>query len=275
MEGELSVSSPVESGVPQGSVLGPILFLIFINDLPDVISPKSTARLFADDCVLYRKINTSADSESLQQDLDNLQKWEKNWQMEFHPEKCQVMHITTKRRPIITPYNIHGHILEQTDTGKYLGVNISNNMNWNKHIDQVTRKATNVNNFLHRNIRQFPRKTKEQCYFTLVRPIMEYACTVWDPHTSSNIKKLEAVQRRAARFVYGDYRTTSSVTTMLKQLQWSSLQERRNQCKLLMMYRIVYNLVDIPSDQLTPQTTTIRGHTLRYRIPYARTLVYQ
>jgi hypothetical protein len=92
---------------------------------------------------------------------------------------------------------------------KYLGLNICHNLSWNHHIGTVTKKANNINAFLSRNISSCPSKIKAQCYTTLVRPIMEYACIIWDPVTQKNIRELEMVQRRAARIVTGDYITTS------------------------------------------------------------------
>ena len=89
LEGVTSSTAPVQSGVPQGSVLGPLLFLLFINDLPDAVSEGSAVRLFADDCALYRDIKSAADVIQLQEDLNNLQKWETDWLMEFHPKKCK------------------------------------------------------------------------------------------------------------------------------------------------------------------------------------------
>ena len=148
---------------------------------------------------------------------------------------------------------------------------IQNDLNWNKH---TTKKANNTRAFLQRNIKQCPGKTKELCYKTLVRPILEYASVIWDPFTEDNILKLEMVQRRAARMVFSDYRSTSSVTPMLKQLQWPTLQKCRAQAKVYMMYRIVYSLVDIPSSHLTP-TLSVRGHNMKFLIPYARTFTYQ
>ena len=118
VEGQASESSPVTSGVPQGTVLGPLLFL-YINDMPMKVS--STARLFADDSLLYRRIRSSQDSISLQEDLDRLQQWEKEWQMSFNPTKCVVLRITRKRDPINATYKIHNHVdLELVKQGKYL-----------------------------------------------------------------------------------------------------------------------------------------------------------
>ena len=228
--------------------------------------------MFADDCALYRQIKTKEDGHALQKDLEGLQRWEKDWLMEFHPQKCQIMHITNKRKPISQPYNIHGHILEVVETAKYLGINFHKSLNWNHHINIVTKKSNNARSFLQRNIHQCPRKTKELCYNTLVRPLMEYATIIWDPFTDSNVRKLEMVQRRSARVVFSVYRRTSSVTPMLKQLQWPTLKERRVQ--VVMMYRIVYQLVDIPTTYLIP-ISSVRGHGLNYLVPFARTLYYQ
>ena len=134
--------------------------------------------------------------------------------MEFHPKKCQVLHVTNKRNIIKASYNIHGHILEETDSAKYLGVNIHHKLSWNHHIQKVTSKANSTRAFLQRNIHQCPRETKVLCYKTLLRPVIEYASIIWDPHTNANISRLEMIQRRYARFVFHDYRRSSSVSAM-------------------------------------------------------------
>ena len=274
VEGQSSASAPVTSGVPQGTVLGPLLFLVYINDLPSKV--QSTARLFADDCLLYRTIKSNQDSDILQQDLDNLQKWESDWLMHFNPDKCEVIRITNKRRTINGTYTIHDQPLGHTNQAKYLGVTISNNLSWNDHIDKATKKANNTTAFLRRNLSSCPKAIKEKCYTTLVRPQVEYSATVWDPHTSANINKLEAVQRRAARFVSSDYSPTSSVTSMLDRLGWESLEQRRQKAKVVMMYRIVHSLIAIPSAPLLqPLGAATRGHSYRYRTPYTRTTTYR
>ena len=126
------------------------------------------------------------------------------------PLKCQVLHITTKRKPIRAPYTIHGQTLQEVDSAKYLGVTLQSNLSWNQHIDSTAKKANNTWAFLQRNFQQCPRKTKELCYRTLIRPILDYASVVWDPFTEENIRRLEMAQRRAARMVFSDYRQTSS-----------------------------------------------------------------
>ena len=131
---EKSTEVPVTSGVPQGSVLGPILFLIYINDLPDKI--KSQVRLFADDTAAYLAISNLKDAEILQSDLNLLQQWETSWDMEFNPSKCAVLHITRSKSPIPSHYTLHGQVLESVSNSKYLGVDISDNLSWNCHINR-------------------------------------------------------------------------------------------------------------------------------------------
>jgi hypothetical protein len=267
LEGVKSNSAPVQSDVPQGSVLGPLLFLLFINDLPEVVSEQSSVRLFVSDRALYRSIKCAEDAAQLQEDLRRLQSWEREWMMEFHPKKCQVLNITTKRNRIRHPYNIHEHTLEVVDSAKYLGVHIHKNMRWNHHIDQVARKANNTLAFLLRNLHHCPRSTKSQRYLTLVRPIAEYASTIWNPHTKENINMIELIQRRAARMVNSDFQTTSSVTSMIRQLGWTSLQERRAQAKAIMMYRVVNHLIFIPADRILVPTISPRGNNRAFLHP--------
>ena len=130
--------APVIIGVPQGSVIAPTLFLIYINDLPNNL--KSTVRLFADDTIICMTISNGTDVTALQQDLDKLAKWEETWQMEFHPQKCSVLHITRSRNPKYKQYTLRGHILVKEDNAKYLGVVIDKTLSWNNHINDVTKK---------------------------------------------------------------------------------------------------------------------------------------
>ena len=127
LERKFSSSAPVLTGVPQGSVLGPVLFLIYIIDLPEYVS-NSTVRLFADDTLLYLTIHNTLDCTKLQDDLNNLQKWDSDWQMSFHPGKCEVIHITSKKYPIIHKYTLRGHTLPSVPQIKYLGIHISQDL---------------------------------------------------------------------------------------------------------------------------------------------------
>ena len=159
---------------------------------------------------------------------------------------------------------------------KYLRVILTDNLSWNVHVDQATKKANNSLAFLRRNLYSCPIYTKVQSYQTLGRPILEYASSAWDPYTHQNIDKLETVKRHAARFVTGDYRTPSSVSDMISNMGWETLQQRRTQAKLVMVYRITYGLIDISATTLLHQATlSTRGNSMRYLPPYCRTDIYR
>jgi hypothetical protein len=147
----------------------------------------SISRLLADDILIYRNIKSDADALALQEDLNRLQEWERKWMMSFNPSKCEVIHITKKRSPIIYAYKVHQSTLQSVKSGKYLGVNIANNLSWNIHTESTIKKANNSLSFLRRNITSCPQDIKAQAYKTLVGPILEYAGTVWDQHTATNI----------------------------------------------------------------------------------------
>ena len=263
IEGSKSTPSPVSSGVPQGTVLGPLLFLAYINDMPECV--RSEIKLFADDSLLYRRIQNNADCCQLQEDLDKLQEWEQKWQMAFNAEKCEVIRITNKKRPLCSDYFIHNQKLALRTEAKYLGVTIGSDLSWSRHADNITKKANSTMGFLKKNIRSAPQAAKETAYKTFVRPIVEYAATTWAPFTDTETSKIEMVQRRAARFVSNDYRRTSSVTEMISTLGWDTLQKRRDLARLSMMYRIEHHLVDIPVEPyLTPSTSMTRGHDSRF-----------
>ena len=122
--------------------------------------------------------------------------------MNFNPTKCNVIKITRKRKPLDFPYLLHGQTFESIDHTKYLGVHLSHDLRWNEHTAKVTTKANKTLVFLQMNLRTPSIKIKETAYKTLVRPTVEYCSTVWDPYTTKNIKQIEMVQRRAARWYY-------------------------------------------------------------------------
>ncbi|XP_071476159.1 uncharacterized protein [Diadema antillarum] len=193
VDGKISSRANVKSGVPQGSVLGSLLFLIFINDLPDCIKTSKT-RLFADDCVLYKRISSKDDATPLQGNLDSLQKWERTWCMQFHPAKCQVIRVTKKRKPFSFPYHIHETLLEEVSSARYLGLHVDNKLSFNSHVDITSKKANSIRAFLQRNFNHCCKKIEEMTYKTYVRPIVEYAAASWDPHTRRNINRIEQMQ---------------------------------------------------------------------------------
>ena len=115
------------------------------------INSGTKVRLFADDCIIYRTIKAEKDSEILQKDLDELQKWESNWSMSFHPEKCQLLRVSKKKKTINSNYFIHGKQLTQTKNAKYLGVIINEKLSWNSHVDEVINKSNKTLGFIKRN----------------------------------------------------------------------------------------------------------------------------
>ena len=166
--------------------------------------------------------------------------------MSFHPQKCKLLLITRKPSPIIAQYNIHGHVLGVADTAKYLGVTLHKPCAWSKHINQTAKKANNTRAFLQRNLSRAPTSVQKRAYETLVRPILEYASSVWDPHAEADIYKLEMVQHRYARYTCNNFGRTSSATAMLHQIGWDTLHGRRAKSRLAMQFPIAHNLVYIP-----------------------------
>ena len=145
---------PVLSGVPQGSVLGPLLFICYINDIPNNIS--STIRLYADDALLYRSIHNEKDVYALQNDLDLLTSWAAEWQMTFNPKKTEFLRITNKINPLESQYYLLNTPIPTVSHAKYLGVIIDKNLNWKQHVNMVTSKANSTRGFLQRNLAKCP-----------------------------------------------------------------------------------------------------------------------
>ena len=259
VDGKASEPTDVLSGVPQGTVLGPLFFLIYINDISKNLTPGTKIRLFADDSLLYRTIRSPADCQILQNDLNTLQKWETLWKMEFHPGKCNLLQITNKRCPIDFSYNIHNTVLTKVDSAKYLGVIIDSKLNWKKQYSHLIKSCKQTLSFIRRNLPKASKHVKEMCYKTLVRPKIEYACPVWDPHHQVHIDSIEKVQKAAARYVTGNYTMESGNTNVnLRSLGWSTLEERRLRTKLCIFQKGRLGDIFIPTDHLALRKRTTR-----------------
>jgi len=271
VEGTQSDAVNVESGVPQGSVLGPSLFLYYINDIPEGIG--ATVRLFADDTIAYLAIAKEADCQSLQKDLDRLAQWEEKWKMEFHPDKCTVLSISKKKSIINFNYTLHNNILKHVTSAKYLGCTLNKDLDWGEHINNISNKANRNLNFIRRNLNIASTHIKETAYTSLVRPTVEYACTVWDPHEKGDINRLEMIQRRAARFVKNNYHNRSSVTDMINDLGWRSLQDRRRDARLTMLFKIDTEQVAIDKSNhlIQPNRLSRNMHPRSFQIPSSNT----
>jgi len=280
VDGESSDERPVTSGVPQGSVVGPVLFLLFINDIANDLDCR--VRLFADDCLVYREIKAPEDALKLQADLNRLIEWSSTWQMAFNVSKCFIMRVTLNRRNIVSHQcTMAGADLQMVDSQPYLGVHIHSKLSWDIHINHVTAKAKRALGFVRRNLRHCHPDTKKRAYIALVRPLVEYCSVVWDPHHQNKINKIENIQRAAARFVVGKpYRRNddTSVTQILRELGWDTLQTRRRKAKVTFLYKMVNNLVAVPEEyhpQPKPSSGTRRANSQQFLQVHASNQVYQ
>lgn len=263
----------VTSGVPQGSVLGPLLFLIYINDLPSHVSSKMS--LFADDCVIYREITNDSDSNILQNDINSVTNWCDSWSMVLNSSKCKVMRVSrcTSSQP---HYTLNNHPLELVTVYKYLGVHITSDLSWRTHINYIINNANRMLGFLKRNFFLAPQSLKLILYKTLVRSKLEYACSVWDPGQSVLIDLIEAVQNRSVRFIFSNYHRTASVSTMKSNLSLPELSTRRKVARLSLFHKIYFtndtlrNNLIIPPLYVSPRL----DHQHKVGIPYARTNVF-
>ena len=157
MDGEVSSWVPVTSGIPQGSVIGPILFLVYINDLPAKLQSK--VQLFADDTIVYMAVTNKTDAAILQKDLKLLEESEKS-QMSFNPYKCNVLQVTRCRNRLTYDYILHNRILKEKDAVKYLGVTVHHKLSWNKHICSIVKKVNSSIGFLRRNLQIYQKHIK-------------------------------------------------------------------------------------------------------------------
>ena len=176
--------------------------------------------------------------------------------MRFQPVKCNMMQLTRKHfNKIPASYTLEGTVLENVDNIKYLGVTITNHLKWNTHISNICTKAYRKLGFLRRTFFFCPQDVKEAAYKGMVRPILEYGCSVWDPYTDKRQEELEKVQYRVARFVTRNYvYETRSMTDILGQLEWESLKKRRKDNRLILLYKGLKGKARIPTDDLIPKT---------------------
>jgi len=272
-DGIRSGKEKVGSGVPQGTVLGPLLFLLHINELPSVVHPQTRCRLFADDCLLYRVINHFEDQLQLQKDLAALEQWSQSWGMSFNASKCHVMTVCRSKSPQVFIYHLCDTILKTVQQEKYLGVLLSADMSWSHHIKQITAKAQQKLGFLRRNLKGSPKECKSLAYISLVRSGLEYSSIIWDPHLKKDSDSLERVQRRAARWVTSSYDRYTSVTQLLKDLDWDNLQERRKHQRLIFLYKILHEEVAVPPEtiDIVLHNRPSRGNSNTQKISRPRT----
>ena len=194
---------PVPSGVPQGSILGPLPFLVFANDLSDYVEFGSTLALFADDSKLYRTLDSPDSFTHLQQDLDGLQKRSLDNCMAFNASKCKSLHISKKKTPSFAQaYDLDGQFLDCVPFTKDLGKTVSSDLQWSKHTEEITSKANKTLGLIRRLYRDVNDvKIRKLLYCLMVRPQLEYCSCLWSPYTVKHRALLENIQRRATKCI--------------------------------------------------------------------------
>ena len=192
----------VSSGVPQGSIIGPILFLLYINDIGSELSPETLLPLYADDAKCSRVIQGHLDRGILQQHLSTLHQWSETWGMKFNTKKCKHLCITNKRNRLETSYSLGTERIPLSTEENDLGVLISHNLSWHNHIMAKVNIANKVLRLIKRTCgtRTQPHVLLK-LYIHLVRPHIEFACQVWSPHQQFLIDTIERVQRKATKLI--------------------------------------------------------------------------
>ncbi len=263
VNGESSSREEVLSGVPQGSVLGPVLFIIFINDLPEVIS--ATSKLFADDTKIYKCIGDTSDCIQLQNDIECLEKWAQKWNMRFHPGKCKVLRVGKEHPPY--EYKMSDGsgqcALEEVIMEKDLGITIDNQLSFQTHCSNMVSKASRNLAIIRRTFQHLDEETLIPLYKSLVRSHLEYGVDVWSPRLKRDIHSIESVQRRATKLVPG--LADLSYQERLIKLKLPTMVYRRKRGEMIQVYKFLHNIWNIEEDDFLPPAidNRTRGHSLK------------
>ena len=275
IDGECSDWQNIQAGVPQGSVLGPLLFLIYINDITNDIS--TNCFLFADDSLLIDEVESPAVSaRKLNRDLSLISTWAARWLVTMNAEKTESMIFSAKKvKPLHPPLYLSNVQINEIFHHEHLGVTLTFNLSWRSHILKIHQKASKRLNMLKPMRLTLARKTLDTLYKSLVRSCLEYADVVWDGCNETDSDLLEQLQYEAARLVTGAIKGTSR-ERLLNEVAWVKLKERRTYHKLNMIYKILNNLAPSYLQELCPvQVRSIAAYNLRtgedYLIPHART----
>ena len=263
INGAASGWDSVTSGVPQGSVLGPVLFLIYINDIDNGLN--NLISKFADDTKIGSTVITENDKLNLQNDLNKITDWSEKWEMPFNIDKCQILHVGTRNPKF--DYELCGEKLKNSSKVKDLGVTVESNLKFAKQCKDAAAKANRMLGFIKRN---FSFKSKEivlPLYKSLVRPHLEYAVQFWSPHHEKDIAKLESVQRRATKMIPS--LRNKSYEERLVNLNLFTLRKRRLRGKLIECFKILKGFTNVDFDKLFLIDDTSRtrnnGHKLKCR----------
>lgn len=266
INGSVSQPLPVHSGVPQGSILGPLLFVLFIDDISEMVSQGTDLALYADDTKIWREITCDRDQYILQHDLEKLHEWSINNKMKFHPDKCKVVAVTNKSLNYPLPfyehnYSMNGNLLDYVQSEKDLGVIISGKLSWNAQCEAMVHKA-NQHLGLVRRTCYFIVDTNQRraLYLSLIRSIFEHCCQVWAPYNHKSLNAFDLVQKRAVKWILKESYKSYTDEEFLKK-QWSldllPMKYKFILSDLTLFYKIVNNKVDIRSpnyvSRLEPQ----------------------
>jgi len=257
----------VLSGIPQGSVLGPLLFILFVNDMPETV--QSHIQMFADDTKIFREVNNPAESLLLQTDIEILEKWSSTWQLKFNAEKCKVMHLGTKNSK--HQYIMHNEGIEitvqQTELEKDLGVFVDPKLTFSSHCEQKANKANKILGLIRRSYVHLDATTVKCLYTSLVRPHLEYGHAAWCPVYKKDSELLENTQRRATKLVPA--LKDLSYTERLERLDLPSLYYRRARGDVIEAYKHMHNKYTVDANYIKLDESNTRGH--KYKIKKERT----
>lgn len=264
VNGNLSNWADVTSGIPQGSVLGPVLFVIFINDLPNAV--RSVVRIFADDTKMYGKATTTEDRVELQKDIDNLSKWSDNWQLKFNTNKCSVMHLGHNNVRTVYHMNDNDGVhrdLKESVIEKDLGVHVDNKLSFHQHIDESVKKANRTLGLIKRTFISRDKMIIKKLYTTMVRPILEYGNSARIHQYAGDTDRIEKVQRRATKMC--SQLRELPYERRLKEMKLPSMHYRRERGDMIEVYKILTGKNKVDQERLLPLNTSdrTRGHNLR------------
>ncbi|KAI8499803.1 hypothetical protein Bbelb_228540 [Branchiostoma belcheri] len=264
------------AGVPQGSILGPTLFILYINDLPSRCTT-CEANLFADDTsltVAHRSINTVVDS--LNTDLATVSEWLQHWKLEANRDKCKVMFLTTRPLPQrIPPVILAGTTLQIVHSHKHLGVTLTSKLTWSAHVEAMTNKARRTAGMLCALRKKVPKTILLQLYKIIVRPVLEYADIVWGGLTMRDQKTIESVQYRSARVISGHHGIPyPSHKSLYSQFALPSLTYRRKVHAVTTLYKLKNGHCPPHLASLLPVTRTSAIHS-RYPLRNGNNLCVQ
>lgn len=276
VDGIRSSEGSVTSGVPQGSVCGPLLFLIYINDLLENL--ENEGFLFADDSGLLRPIRDINDQWSIQRDLDRIAKWCQIWRLNVNIGKCQYLRISRKKQRNMVTYNytLEGKLIQQATSIRYLGITIDDKLSWNQHIEEITAKALKRIRFAGRIFKYAGPAPKVLAVNGLVKPILDYASAAWDPFQRTQVGRLEMVQRCAARMINRAYRKKICVTSLLNNLNWPSLEVRRTEGRLKLFHKIYHSrtIISAPERLVKPDFVGFKDHKRKLKLIVSRSDYY-